>query len=295
MYVDVLIVTNFLINYALLSLMSRLAGRTRIRIRLVGGALIGAIFALTIFVPQFSWWQELGCKVVSSGLMVAVANKFTCLRETLKEWLLLFGVTALFGGLMMAVWVTIVPSFMLYANGVVYFHFSPLLLIINITAAYVIVCLADRLFRSTVIGEGTYEVVLSLFGNEKKMIAFLDTGNRLVEPFSNAPVAICGIEDIREIFPNRVTGAIRAYFETGEMLDFPAEYQTSLRMIPYQGVDAMGILPAIRGERLEVITGKESAIVENFYIAVSLKQVGGNGCQMLLGQDMICTGGRRQA
>lgn len=287
-YVDVLIVTNFLINYALLSLLSRLCGRNRIKLRLILSSLIGALFSLTIFLPELGGWYELGIKIISSVLMVLIANKFISMVEILKEWLLLFIITALFGGLMMNIYTTVIPNFMLYANGVVYFHLSPILLIINISIAYAIICLADMLLHLSVLKEGKYIVTLRLFGKEKRLHALVDTGNSLTEPFSNIPVVVCGLEDINELLPNELSMAMRIFFINNSSEHFPPEYQAKIRMIPFHGVGASGILPALKGDSLKIEMDGRENLIESFYIAISQERIYSNGCRMLLGKDMLC-------
>ena len=59
-YVDVLIVLNFIVNYLLLAVSTRLSGGKASRLRLALAALIGAFFSLTIFLPPLPQQADTG-------------------------------------------------------------------------------------------------------------------------------------------------------------------------------------------------------------------------------------------
>lgn len=285
-YVDVLVVTNFLINYALLALSTRLSGRSRKRPRLLLASLIGALFSLSIFLPAGSLWQQLSLKSLASGVMVVLANRFLSFGQLLKEWLSLFLLACCFGGLMSAVCTALLPSFLLYSNGAVYFHLSPLLLVVNITAAYLIVTLASRLFQSSVVGEGYYQVTLELMGRQKRFHALMDTGNQLVEPFSGLPVVVCGLASLEPLLSRELFTALEQCCRPGQPIPCPDACAAQIRMIPFRGVGSAGLLPALRGERLTVAGQGGGWVAENFYVAVSSAPVGGGAYQMLLGRSL---------
>lgn len=292
-YVDVLIATNFILDYLLLSLSGKLSGRhdSRPRVgkfRLLAAAFAGSLFSLIIFLPDLSPGLELVAKLLAAGLMVRLANRYAGLWQLLKEWVILFIVTALFGGIMLAVWVSFVPNFMLCANGVVYFHLSPILLIINVTLAYALVSLADRLLLSSHISQGVYPVTLTLLGKSEKLTGFVDTGNSLTEPFSGLPVIVCGVKAVQSLLPE----SLLTYLQNPAQGAEPEEYMSKIRMIPYSAVGSGGLLPALRGDLLIIEDGKSATgqRAEAFFVAVSREEVGDGRYNLLLTQNLMKAG-----
>ena len=74
------------------------------------------------------------------------------------------------------------------------------------------------------------------------MFAFLDSGNKLTEPFSNYPVIIVDQDKIR--------------FDTE-------------RLIPYNTVGGEGVLNAFKPDKIIVSNGKKSFESDRVYIAMS--------------------------
>lgn len=281
-YVDVLIVLNFIINYFLLLAANRVSGRSNRRARLLFASFVGAFFALIIFLPPMGKPAELLFKIAASTAMVRLANPWHGKAEFLKEWVVLFLITFLFGGVLLALRMLVAPASMLYHNGIVYFSVSPFILLTNITLSYVILTLAQRLGSSFRLTGGIYETRLQLFGQTVSLRALLDTGNTLTEPFSGLPVVVCGIDQLKGLLPPEVAQAAR----TPQDAPSPG---FGMRFVPFSSVGGAGVLPAVKGQLLQVRLAQGPVEIENFYVAISPKPIGGQQYQLLLSSSLIQT------
>ncbi len=244
LYVDVLLCLNFLLDYLLLAGVQLLQGRRLRRGRLALGALLGALGSLLVFLPGGTTG---GSRLLLSGGMCLLSEEWRGRAAFLKSWLLLFVLSALAGGLLLLLMEG--GSGVLYGGGVVYAPVEPLSLLLTLTGLYGAIRLYGSCFpegRRTL----TCPAKLELLGQSISCTAFLDTGNRLREPFSGWPVVLLE----RSRFPGNI----------------PEE---GLRFIPCRSVQGESLLPALKGERLRLLCDPPREL-ERFYVAFSDEKLG---------------------
>lgn len=262
-YVDVLLAVNFLVDYLLLVTTQLLCRRSVQRKRIVPAALLGAISTLGIFLPQASaLMQGLG-KGLLAGLMMLLADRWQGWRRFLAGWGMFFAVSFLFGGAMLALRMTIGEGWMLCANGVVYFHIPPLVLVGNIALGFGLVQLYERLFAEKQPKKLFCDVELQLLGEKLCCRALLDSGNQLKEPFSGWPVVLLE----RGLFPGKI----------------PPE---RLRMIPCKSIGGSKLLKGAKGDVLRLLDG-EALQAEQFYVALSDEPISDGSYQLLLNPRLL--------
>lgn len=107
-----------------------------------------------------------------------------------------------------------------------------------------------------------YQVTLFYQGSKVSAEGFLDTGNRLKEPVSGRPVHVADRALLESICP-RVE---------------------RISMIPYRTIDGGGaVLKAVTLDRMEAVQGKRLLVYERPLVAVSPKELRmRNGCRILL-------------
>ena len=280
-YVDILLVINYLVNLLLLTGTAKIAGRNPRGRRIVAAALLGAVCSLTIFLPFMPLWLSLLEKLAVSAGIVLVAFRWLSGRVFARELLLFFAVTFCFAGMMLGLWFLLRPRWMTYHNGVVYFDISAFTLLVSSVLAYAVLEICRRLLRHGRLQREVCRVTLSLGRRSVRLTGLVDTGNTLREPFSGTPVILCGLEDIAPLLSAATVEMLcHGGFARGERCDLP------LRGVPYSAVGAQGVLPAFRGGRLEIVHTGRCYISEDFYVAVSLSPLGDGSYNTLLHPDL---------
>lgn len=267
-YVDVLVTLNFVINYLLLGIARRIAGREKRTLRQILAALLGAAASLVILLPGFGPWLLMGVKLLLSAAMVLLCFRFATWRQLFRDWLLFFIVSFLFGGVMSAIQALCSPSRMVVHNGAVYLHISPLWLIGVAAVSYLLLGLFNRTLRAQVLPAGRYTVLLQLGEKQVRLRGILDTGNALRDRFTDTPVLVCGLVPLKPLFspaadglPEGLSGA--ALFEAL----FPLGLR-ELRLLPCQTVSSSGMLVAFRPDRA-VVEGREGACeLQNILVGI---------------------------
>lgn len=241
-YVDVLFVLNFFITYLLLMITKTLTKSTAKTIRMLLGAFAGAVYSLVIFLPELNFFVTLAGKLAASALIVFIAAGFGRLSVFIKTLLCFYFSNMIFLGIILALWMTVKPKGIVINNNAVYFDIPAAVLLVLALAAYLVSIAVIKLHNYTIAKKEIYSLTVITDEKEYHMYAFLDSGNRLTEPFSGYPVIIVDKDKI----------------------DFKPE-----RVIPYNTVGGEGMLEAFKPNKVIVSSGKKSFESDRVYIASS--------------------------
>lgn len=241
-YVDVLFVLNFFITYLLLMLTKSLIKTTAKTYRMLLGAFIGGLYSLIIFAPSLGVFSTVFGKLLVSFIIVPAAFGFKRLTVFLKTIVCFYFSNLIFLGVILAIWLTAKPGGILINNDTVYFDIPAVALLMLALAAYVISILIIKLYNYTISKKEIYSLTIIKGESEQHLFAFLDSGNKLTEPFSNYPVIIVDESKVN--------------FETE-------------RLIPYNTVGGEGVLKAFKPDRVIISNGKKSFESNQVYVAVS--------------------------
>ena len=246
LYLDVYMLVNFVMDLLILCLSGRILRLWPGGWRLAGGALAGSLWAcLTVVVPALCSPLLLGS---GGAFMVLTAfggwsvseliNDFSkCGKEFLRRYLTVLLVSAAAGGVLAAAekwpgqW-RLLPLFLAAAG-------------IWSGGRAVLGFLQNR----AELQKQCYQVTLFYQGKEKQIQAFLDTGNRLYEPYSHQPVHVLSAD------------ACTGFCESLSQVIY----------IPYRSVGkAYGMMPGIRMERMKVYQdGQLVQVWERPWIGIS--------------------------
>lgn len=285
-YVDILLVINFLVDFLLLSLLARTGGRgTQGGWRRVAAAAIGSLFSLSIFLPPLPH-EDLGqllLQVACCMLMVRLGFAWGGWRRFCKECVLLLAVSCgLFAALSLLKLFYAGTGMFVFHNAV-YFHVRPPAFVLCLCGAYAFVWLIDRLLRAAAPAQRLCQVQLQVCGQCKELTGFVDSGNALVEPFSGAPVVVCDEGVAAQLLDWELLEAVHQLLRG--RTDLPAAPQ--IRQIPFSTISQNGLLPAVKGEWMVLRPQGEGTEywVEEFYLAVSEQPLGDGSWKLLVGEQ----------
>lgn len=233
-YLDLVILLNFLVDLLLLLGTNRLTGFPPGLKRAVPAALLGALYAGACMIPEVSFLGSTLWRAVFLGLMGCVA--FGCNRGALKRTGIFVLLSMAMGGI---------------AMGFGRSDFMMLLL-----SGMAVWCLCRVGFGKNVGGREYVPVAVTEGERSATVIALRDTGNALRDPITGEQVLVLGPEAARKL-----TGF------TQEQLGRPLETMLAnpkqgLRLIPYSAVGQPGsMLLAKRFQNVKVGDRRGSAIV----------------------------------
>ena len=98
-YIDVLFLVNFIINYLILFASGKIQSAIIFRWRLLCGGLIGAIYGVASFFPDMEFLSALFSKLATSSLMVLISFGW---EQFFKRFLVFLLTSLAFGGVVFA-------------------------------------------------------------------------------------------------------------------------------------------------------------------------------------------------
>lgn len=285
-YVDVLLVVNLLIDYLLLLLTKAVLRKPVRRVRLLAGALIGAAYALTIFLPALPFPVYVLLHLAVLTAIVAAAFSLHGIRDFIKTACAFFGVNFLFAGLMLALYLFYKPAQMLYQNGVVYFDLDIRLLLALTLLCYAALTVLTRLLRRKAPDDRLFDVVLCSGGKSIREKALLDTGHGLSDGFSDRTVVVAEPRVVRFLAPETIS----AFLADGAP---PTGAAPPVRLIPYASVGREGVLRAFLLDSVQTV--RPACIQRSVWLAESPRPFAGGEYAVLLSADFLERGEKNHA
>lgn len=187
-YLDMLLLENFLVNLFLLTITMQTIKKKVSMGRLMLSSAIGASYVFAIVIPKLQFFTSTPFKIVVALLMMMISIKDKSMGEVLKATGIFILYSVLLAG--MSFYIAIKDNPSLSSSAMIY-NFSYKNLILSLMIIYMLiykltVYVKDR--RSLTNYVYTTEICID---NVKTIIkAFLDTGNELREPATNLPVII---------------------------------------------------------------------------------------------------------
>ena len=275
-YVDVLFLINFIINYLILFASGKIQSAYIRRWRLLIGGLIGAIYGVAAFFPDMEFLSVLSSKLAVSSLMVLASFG----RNHFLKKLLVFLLTSLaFGGVVFASFFSGSGNLVEMRSGVYYFHISaPFLIFVSVVSYIFFVLVFNRSASRS--DRRISQVTILSNGTSISINALHDTGNSLRDPDTNAHIIISDYSVLKNAFPPPARKILDA--ETPEgfplVLDKISPYG-KFKLIPYKTVGvSFALMLAYKPDKI-LIDGKEEI---GALIALSRDKVSDGGAYAAL-------------
>ena len=256
LYVDVLFLVNFMMDYILLLIVRKMLQCTVTHGRICLGAVVGSLLTcLVVVLPiPYAMIKLILFHVLVNTCMIRVGLKIKTIRSFLKAIIMLYIGSFLLGGIM-----EVVRQ---------YVSVGSFFLVVAIAGYYLV--LGIWKFVAYMQRWNQFHCRVDLYlGSEKYQIkGMIDTGNGLRDPISGKPVNILDRHTARTLF--------------GE------EHLKDVRYIPYQSIGKKaGVLPAVQFERMCIMKDTE-CWVERPLIAISEETISKGGeYEMILNPNLF--------
>ena len=207
-YIDIVFAANLLMDYILLRLTGIVLRRKNSRRRCLAAAAVGALFAcLNLYVrPGKTGVLTIVLRVVCAVFMIWIAYEIQDVKHMTGAALFFFGMTFLTGGFWMAVSENrrVTAVFFLSCAAVTYGGLS------------LMICLMEQIKESR---EHIYPVALKYHGQLQETYGLYDTGNRLCDTVTGAPVSVADPEILRSLLSEELTDRLLHLKERPEEIE----------------------------------------------------------------------------
>lgn len=284
-YLDVLLLVNFVTAYFLLLASGLLSGQRAGAGRMLLGSGVAALSSLILFAPEQPFAVQLAYKIGTALLITAAAFGYRNKRRlvTAACWYAAFNIAL--AGLVMLVIFHTGTRVLQTGNLTVYLRVSPLLLVALSGAGCLAVEVAMRLLGRGKPVRQAVGLEVELAGAPVHLRAVLDTGCHLTDPITCLPVLVVSFPDAEPRLPPPVRDYLKAWF-AGKAPDQPPEGM-KLRLIPCSTAAQRSLLPGFAVGNIGLITAKGILGLGRTAVAFAPQSFGSDRYEALYGQDFL--------
>jgi len=259
LYLDLVFFLNLAFDFLLLMSVSLILRRNAKIIRILLGALVGAISIFLLFI-NINSIELFIYKFVISILMVLVTFKFKNISYTLKNMFYLYITSIVLGGFLYLLNI----EFSYKQVGLIFYHkgLSINFIILIITSPIILCAYVKQALNLKNNYSNYYKVDIYLKdGTIKKVSAFLDTGNKLKDPYKKRPIILVDKNAI----------------------DFDYS-ETNTLLVPYDGINNHGLLKCIIPDQIYIYG---VGIKTNLLIGISNESIDIDGVDCILHTKLL--------
>ncbi|WHH58898.1 sigma-E processing peptidase SpoIIGA [Petroclostridium sp. X23] len=281
-YVDVLFIINFLVNYMLLWTTGKILKRNMSMIRLIIAAVIGAFYAVIMFFPAFKIYYTMLAKVLFSMMLVAVAYNVEKVKDFFRVLATFYVVSFTFGGTALGLfYFTDIGAFAgaMLSNGIIYFNLPWKTLVISSITAYIIIRITWRMFQRNIHKDNMLIPLHIIFDSRSICVdALIDTGNSLHDPISNFPVVIVEFQAIKELLPEEIQRIFNEYGENDlniiSKVMSDSLWISRFRLIPFSSLGKEnGMLIGFKPDEVEIVEGDHKKDLKDIIVGIYNKRL----------------------
>lgn len=240
-YLDVLLLVNFLVAYFLLQAAGLLSSQHAAFSRMVCASGIASLSALILFAPELSYPAQILYKILTACAVVGVAFGLQGLRRFVTAVCWYAALNILLAGLCIAVILRTGTPLLQTANLTVYLRISPVVLPEKCNTSHT----APQTTR-------TIGIEFELCGAPVRLRATLDTGCHLKDPVTCLPVLLISWPAAKGRLPGGVNAFLGQWFQGLHPSTPPVG--ASLRVIPCNTAAQHALLPGFAVADISTIT-----------------------------------------
>ncbi|NLY42430.1 MAG: sigma-E processing peptidase SpoIIGA [Clostridiaceae bacterium] len=281
-YIDVLFVINLIINYLLLWTTSKISKKRASTMRILAGAVLGAVYAVVMFFPAFKIYYTFIAKILFSMVLIAVTFNIEKAREFVKVLTIFYVVSFTFGGAALGLfYFTNVGAFIgaLVSNGVIYFTLPWKVLLLSSMIAYIIIRITWSIIARKMGRENMFVPLVIIFDNKSICVnALIDTGNSLYDPISKFPVVVVEFNAIKELLPEDIQQIFSECSENDlnliSKIMSNSDWVSRFRLIPFTSLGKEnGMLIGFKPDEVEIMEGEEKKDIKDIIVGVYNKKL----------------------
>lgn len=273
-YLDVILIENLCMNYIILFATGYIMKLKIKQFQIIISSLIGGIYAVTAYMNIIPVYSKLITKIILSISMVYIAYYPKNIKLCLKELLLFYLVSFVFGGCAFALLYIIKPQDILMKNGVYIGTYPIKVAIIGALLGFILTYLAFKLIKNRITKKSVfYEITIFFKGKTVEATAMLDTGNLLKDPISQMPVILIQKSKLSQIIPRNILENLENVLGGDYSLEISEternEYFSKLKIIPFNSIGKQnGVLIGFKADKIQIDINDNIEELKNVIIGI---------------------------
>lgn len=272
-YLDVVIVENLIMD-TIIIYATAIVLKVKIRhLRIIISSLIGAIYSVLSYISDLEIYNNLFLKIFLSIVMVYIAFSPQNIKTLMKQILIFYLTSFLFGGVAFALIYVIKPQEILMKNGLFLGMYPLKTVFLGAIVATAILITAFKVVKSNITKKDMMcNVSIELNNKTVNIKTMIDTGNMLKEPISGLPVIVVENTALYELIPKEILDNLDDILG-GDFQKIPdnikSTYIAKLKWIPYSSLGKQnGMLVGIKADK--AIVEKDDQVIEHDNVIVGI-------------------------
>lgn len=288
-YIDVILIENVFMNYIILYSTGLIYKIKPQNIRIIISSIIGAFYALISYMQITEIYSGLAIKFILSLAMVYIAFNSQNLKILLKQLLMFYLTSFIFGGAAFALMYFINPQKIIMENGIYIGTYPIKIVLLGAILAFTIVKTTFKMIKGKITEkELICKIKVKIFDKTAEVTALMDTGNQLKEPITGESVIVIEKQSMELLIPRIVLDNIDNILK-GSCPENIEKYSTKLRVIPFSSLGKTnGMMLGIKPDDVLIETEQGKASVTHAIIGICNSNLTKNGSYTaLIGLDIF--------
>ena len=272
-YLDIVIIENLIMD-AIIIYATAIVLKIKIRhLRIIISSFIGAIYSVLSYISDLEIYNNLFLKIFLSIVMVYIAFSPQNIKTLMKQILIFYLTSFLFGGVAFALIYVIKPQEILMKNGLFLGMYPLKTVFLGAIVATAILITAFKVVKSNITKKDMMcNVSIELNNKTVNIKTMIDTGNMLKEPISGLPVIVVENTALYELIPKEILDNLDDILG-GDFQKIPdnikSTYIAKLKWIPYSSLGKQnGMLVGIKADK--AIVEKDDQVIEHDNVIVGI-------------------------
>lgn len=291
-YIDIVLIENLCMNYIILFTTGYILKIKMNHIRLIIAGLLGGIYSILAYTQILKIYSNIVMKIILSIVMVYIGYNAKNIKTLIKQIILFYLVSFIFGGCAIALLYFIKPQEILSKNGMLIGTYPIKVALLGGIVGFVITQIAFKVVKRRISKNDIFcEITIFIENKSIKAKAIIDTGNMLKDPLTKIPVIVVEKELMYKIIPNDILDNLDKIVggDATDKIYENVEYMSKFRVIPFTSLGKQnGLLLGIRADKVVIQIDENEEENKNVIIGIYTKKLSKKGnYNALLGLDIL--------
>lgn len=293
-YLDIVFLENVLMNYIIIFATGVVIRDECRKWRIFAASVVGAVYTVVMYLNVIPIYSNFVMKIVLSIVIVYVAFKVKSFKKLVKNLVIFYLVSFVFGGCVFALMYFLQPQMAQIRNGVFVGAYPIKIAMIGGLVAFVVLQISFRIVKTKFSKKDMiFDVQVVINERNVKVKALLDTGNLLKDPITGFPVIVVEHKSLRGVIPEKVLNNLNNILG-GDIDELTKDEKYSeiisrFRMIPFSSLGKQnGLLFGIKADSVNILLDEKIDKINNAIIGIYDKSFTKNGAYTaIFGLDML--------
>lgn len=292
-YIDLILLENIIMNYIIILATGMICRLNISYIRIFLSSLVGAIYAIFIYVVEIEIYSNQITKFLVSVCMVYISFSSTSIKVILKQLLIFYLTSFCFGGAAYYLLHNTRPNLIESIDGILIGTYPIKIAVLGGILGFFIINISFKIIKNKITKKDIlYDVEIFYKEKSSNIKVILDTGNLLTDPITNIPVLIVEAKKLKSIIPEKILINIENVIYKASFENIDDDIKTRCSIIPFSSIGKNnGIIIGFRPDYIKIHTEEGEEIRKKVIVGILNSKLVKNGIYSgLIGLNLLNEG-----